>query len=183
MERIVQNAEQQALDRPSGNTNPKSIRGSGTSTTTTISRTYINSTGSNDGYGGPNAGAPTSNLSNQPPATQGVYQTLSNTYGNVVMRDSTNQSTSFRNSGIRDETSDSATLRDNSSYATPLRDSTGRDYIPRDNSNRNSLVRDGSNHDSLVRDSSSTGRDSLRREDSANGNRQSEIYDVIYDNV
>ncbi|CAF1451326.1 unnamed protein product [Adineta ricciae] len=93
VDRIVQNAEQKALERPVGPIYSKSIR-----STTSIRHTFINSSGSNYAQGNPTPGATISNLATQSPPTGGAYQTASSTHRDVIYRNQPNNNNASRNS-------------------------------------------------------------------------------------
>jgi hypothetical protein len=162
-DRIVQNAEQKALDRPSNNNN----RADGTTTkttTTTISRTYINTMGSNYAYIDPDTATSVRNPVNQPPPSSSSYQTLSNTYRSIPIRDET--------------------TRNSPSWESTARDYNLRDNVIRDHSSRNSTIHDHSSRgsttrNSSVRDSRSSSRESLVRENTGNENPQNPEYETI----
>ncbi len=129
VDRIVQNAEQQVHDRSSGTNTPQSNYGG--VPTTTISRTYINTTSSNYSYPGSGSGASISNLINQSTAAPNHYQSLSNYYRNVPSRDDASNNSSFHGS------------------ATP------RDYTVQDPSHRTSIIRSPSRESSIRGDQQS----------------------------
>jgi hypothetical protein len=89
VDRIVQNAEQQALDRPVSHT------GGGS---TTISRTVINTTGTNYGYGGSPGTSGISSLISQSTRPTTSYQTVSSGVRSTF-RDSTGIDNQTRRSG------------------------------------------------------------------------------------
>lgn len=151
-DRIVQNAEQRALNRYSHN------RADNTTTTnTTISRTYINATGSNYDYRESNITTDgVRSPVNQPPPSSNYYHTLSNTYRNIPVREE-----SIRNSPTWN----------NTAHEYNLRDSTIRDYSSRDTTNRNSSIRD----------SRSSSRESSVRENPEYENQQSSEHETLLD--
>ncbi|UJR26886.1 hypothetical protein I4U23_008196 [Adineta vaga] len=152
VDRIVQNAEQQALDRTGGSGSSKNIYASGS---TTIQHTYINTTSSNYGHGGSTPGATISNLINQSPPKSSPYQTLSSTFRDSTLRNAPPTSSTLRNS----------TLPDDTNYNRSFRESSIHEYT-----NQNSLSRG-----SVIRDSIPV------RQSSTNDYRESEIYDTIED--
>ncbi|CAF0884698.1 unnamed protein product [Adineta steineri] len=126
---------------------------------TTISRTVINSTGSNNGGSG--SGPTISNLVNRSSATPSAYQSSSSTFRNAATHDVSGQESSTADNTLRDETDYNSSFRDNSGqdYTTP-------GYTVRNSSNRSSLIQQSSSDRNNLTRENSTVRNSLTRENS-----------------
>jgi hypothetical protein len=158
-DRIVQNAEQKSLDRSSSkiyrfNNNNRPDK----TTTTIMSRSYINTLDTNYDYEDSNIATSIRHPVNQPSSSSNYYHTLSNNYRSVPIREET----------IRDSSLWDRTARDYN-----LRNSPIRDYSSRDNTNRNSSIRDSR--------SSSRESESSVRENTVSENRQSPEYQTLVD--
>ncbi|CAF2712877.1 unnamed protein product [Rotaria sp. Silwood2] len=105
VDRIVQNAEQQAFDRSVGDNSSASFGGRTGGSTTTVRRTVYTSGGSGSGSGGSNYGygslsgsGNVSNLINQNVRSTNTYETLSSGFRNTY-RDNTGSNSMTRQSG------------------------------------------------------------------------------------
>jgi hypothetical protein len=163
-DRIVQNAEQKALERPSSlyNYRPDSTK---TTKTTSISRTYINTTGSNYSYTDLNPTMSTGTYINEPPppSSSSYYQTLSNTSRIVPIRDET----------LRHSSSSDSTIRDNNTRGSII-----REYVPQDDSNHHTLP---PNRPLASSSSSSSSQDSLGHTNTGNDNPPTAEYETFED--
>lgn len=123
VDRIVQQAQQQALDRPAGAAYPRTIHASGS---TTVRRTYINSSSSNYTPG---------NLFSSSVGTGVPLYNPGRTYeppsDRVYTRETSRDFGSSRDSTLRD-----ATTEDASAYGSPTRSSFNRNSSIRDTPSR-----------------------------------------------
>jgi hypothetical protein len=168
-DRIVQNAEQKALERPGSH---YSYRSDATKTTS-ISRTYINTTGSNYAY-------QESNLTNStlepylnqppsppsPPPSSSHYHTLSNITRNIPIRDET----------LRHSSSSDSTIRDDHTRGSII-----REYVPQDDSNHHTLTPNRPLSPSSSSSSSSTSQDSLIEVNVGDDDLRTVEYDTFED--
>jgi len=164
-DRIVQNAEQKALERPSSlyNYRPDSTK---TTKTTSISRTYINTTGSNYSYTDLNPTTSTGTYLNEPPpppSSSSYYHTLSNTSRIVPIRDET----------LRHSSSSDSTIRDDNTRGSII-----REYVPQDDSNHHTLP---PNRPLASSSSSSSSQDSLGHTNTGNDNPPTAEYETFED--
>jgi len=151
-DRIVQNAEQKALDRSiNKNYRFNNNRTDRTTTTTVISRAYINTGVTNYDYEDSNTPTRVKTPINQPSSPSNYHRSVP----------------------IREETIRDSSLWDRTEHDYNLRDSPVRNYTSRDSTNRNSSIRDS-------RSSSSESESSIR-ENTLSENRQSPDYQTFVD--
>ena len=167
-DRIVQNAEQKALERPGSNR--YTYRSDSTRSAST-SRTYINTAPSN--YAHTESNPTSASLgtyvsqppsSSPPPSSTSYYHTLSNTTRNIPIRDETRRHSSSSDSTIRDDNT---------------RRSIIREYVPPDDSNHHTLPPNRPLSSSSS--SSSSSQDSLVQANTGNDNPPTIEYDTFED--
>ena len=167
-DRIVQNAEQKALERPPSS-NYK-YRSDSMKTTRTISHSYVNRRDSNYSTIDPYVTTSLRSYVNQspPPLVSNSYQT-STIFRTIPVQDEVN----------RHSSSSDSTIRDNNS-----RDSIIRDYDPRDDTQQHSLVRErtpSSSSSSSSSTSSTSSQESLVRRNTGQDDGNGAEYEVIVD--